>query len=96
MQVTEDTIANLPPEIARLYRYAICAQIEALAINGLDSLAGDDGRGWTVGKVSVSGKSGGEIARKGAMSAHVAPDALMYLEQTGLMCPAVPAIGGWL
>ena len=94
-QVTEDTIANLPPHIATLYKRAICAQIEALAINGADSLAGEEERGWSVGKVSVSGKSGSEITREGAMTEHVAPMALMFLEQTGLMNPAVPAIGGW-
>ena len=99
-QVTEDTIANLPPPIATLYKRALCAQIEALAINGADSLAGEEERGWTVGKVSVSGKSGSEITREGAMSEHVAPMARMFLEQTGLMNPAVPVAGdmppvGW-
>jgi hypothetical protein len=83
-----------------LYKKAVCAQADYFAVNGLDSVAGDDGRGFTVGKVSISGKSGSDIVHKGALSGNVSPLALMYLEQTGLMNPQVftasePPLVGW-
>lgn len=93
-QVTADTFADLPPFVRTLVKKAICAQVDFFAVNGLDSVAGDSGRGFTVGKVSVSGKSGGDIVRKGAMAGSVSPMALLYLEQSGLMNPAVPVAGG--
>lgn len=85
-----DTIASLPARIQMLAKKAICAQIDYFAVNGLDSVAGGTDRGFTVGKVSVSGKSGSDVIRKGAMAEHISPLALMYLEQSGLMYPAVP------
>ena len=85
-----DTIASLPARIQMLAKKAICAQIDYFAVNGLDSVAGGTERGFTVGKVSVSGKSGSDVIRKGAMSEHISPLALMCLEQSGLMNPAVP------
>ena len=100
-QVSEATIAGLPPLTQTLVKKAICAQVDNLAVNGLDSVAGNDGRGFTVGKVSVSGKSGSELVRKGALSGNISPLAIMYLEQTGLMNPQVatgpdmPLIGRW-
>lgn len=93
-QVTEDTIASLPPSVQTMVKKAICAQVDYFAVNGLDAIAGNDGRGFTVGKVTITGKSGGEVVRKGAMASAVSPAALMYLEQSGLMYPGVPAIGG--
>lgn len=93
-QVSEETIAELPVLVQTLVKKAICAQADYFAVNGLDSAAGNDGRGFTVGKVSISGKSGGEVAHKGALSGNISPLTLMYLEQTGLMNPAVPVIGG--
>ena len=100
-QVTEDNFSTYPEPIRTLYKKAICAQIDFFAVNGLDSV--DDGmdRGWTVGKVSVSGKSGSDIRRTGAMEEHIAPMARMFLEQTGLMKPSVavlrdmPLVGWW-
>ena len=92
---------GLPPQTQTLVKKAICAQVDNLAVNGLDSVAGNDGRGFTVGKVSVSGKSGSELVRKGALSGNISPLAIMYLEQTGLMNPQVatgpdmPLIGRW-
>ena len=77
-----------------LYKKAICAQVDCFAVNGLDSAVGGNERGFTVGKVSISGKSGSDLVRKGAMAGNVAPLALMYLEQSGLMNPAVPVIMG--
>lgn len=100
-QVTEDNIGDLPEITQTLYRKAICAQVDFFAVNGLDSVnisVGVD-NGFTVGKVSVHGRSGAGIT--GSMSGNVAPMALMYLEQSGLMNPSVPVIssatlcGGW-
>lgn len=103
-KVTEATIASLPVMIQTLYKKAVCAQIDSFSVNGLDSVAvGNDGRGWTVGKVSVNnGRYRSQTEHSGAMSAHISPLAIMYLEQSGLMNPQVetipqmPVLGGWL
>ena len=79
------------------YKKAVCAQVDYFAVNGLDSVAGGTDRGFTVGKVSVSGKSGSNLAKTGVMSESLAPLVQMYLEQSGLMNPSVPVVcGGWL
>jgi hypothetical protein len=56
--VTEANIDALPELIRTLYRKAICAQVDFFAVNGTETATGDstDG-GWTVGKVSVTGKA---------------------------------------
>lgn len=72
-----------------LYKKAVCAQVEYFAVNGLESTAGGDDRGFTVGKVSVSGKSGSDLARRGVMADKISPMAVLYLEQTGLLAPQV-------
>ena len=77
-----------------LYKKAICAQVDFFALNGLDSVAGGPDTGFTVGKVSISGKSGSDMVRKGVMAANLSPLVQMYLEQTGLMYPGVPVVGG--
>ncbi len=79
-----------------LYKKAVCAQVDFFAVNGLESVAGDDGRGFTVGKFSVSGKSGSDVVHKGAMSGNLSPLCMMYLEQGGLLNPAVPVVEGML
>ena len=100
-QATADTIATLPPFQVTLVKKAICAQVDFFAVNGLDSVAGGNDNGFTVGKVSVSGKSSSDLVRKGAMAANISPMALMYLEQSGLMAPQVPTapdmpmVGWW-
>ena len=100
-QVTEDNFTTFPTMTQTLYQKAICAQVDFFAVNGLDSVnisAGVD-NGFTVGKVSVHGRSG--VGITGRLSGSVAPMALMYLEQSGLMNPSVPVIssasvcGGW-
>lgn len=93
-KVSADTIASLPVETQVFVKKAVCAQIDFFAVNGLDSVAGSTGTGFTVGKVSISGKSGSDLVRKGAMADFISPMAIMYLEQTGLMNPAVPVVGG--
>lgn len=99
-KVTADTIASFPAFQRTLVKKAICAQVDYFAVNGLDSVAGGNDRGFTVGKVSVSGKSGSDIVRKGVMADSVSPMAILYLEQSGLMNPAVPVspaepLTGW-
>lgn len=90
-KVTEENFSNLPSLTQTLYKKAICAQADFFGVNGLDVVAStSNGPGFTVGKVSVSGKSGSDLVRKGAMADYIAPLALMYLEQTGLLNPAVP------
>ena len=103
-RVTADTIASLPPFQRTLVKKAICAQVDFFAVNGLDSVASGEsgGTGFTVGKVSVTAsKRSGTSATSGAMADFIAPMALAYLEQSGLMAPQVPTapdmplIGGW-
>ena len=90
-KVTDETISSLPSLTQTLYKKAICAQIDFFGVNGLDAVASSsNGPGFTVGKVSVSGRSGSDLVRKGAMADYIAPLALMYLEQTGLFNPVVP------
>ena len=45
--------------IQKLYLKAICAQIDFLEINGMDSLNETATSGFTVGKVTVHGKASG-------------------------------------
>ena len=90
-QVTEENFSELPSIIQTQYKLAICSQIDCLAINGLDSMNSKGSTGFTVGKVTVHGEAAS--GKSGAMSANISPAALMYLEQTGLMNPAVPVIG---
>lgn len=91
-QVDETTIDELPSLVQTLYRLAVCSQIDFLAINGVDSMTDGEGSvGFSVGKVRVDGKN--KTSAGGAMSASVSPAAISYLEQTGLMNPAVPVAG---
>lgn len=80
-----------------LYKKAVCAQVDYFAVNGLDSVAGGTDRGFTVGKVSVNnGVSSSDVVKKGAMSGNLSPMVLMYLEQSGLLYPGVPVVGGFV
>lgn len=88
--------ATFTPFQMTMYKKAVCAQVDFFAVNGLDSVAGDDGRGFTVGKFSVSGKSGSDVVHKGAMSGNLSPLCIMYLEQSGLLNPAVPVVEGFV
>lgn len=85
----------VPAQFETLYQKAICAQIDYYAIYGIEAAsAGLMENSFTVGKVSVTG--GGASARSGGASM-ISPQAVAYLEQTGLMNPAVPVAGsrGW-
>ena len=90
-QVTSENLNDFPSLVQTLYKLAICSQIDYLAINGVDSISGGDDVGFSVGKVRVDGKS--KSSAGGAMSASISPAAISYLEQTGLMNPAVPVAG---
>lgn len=91
--VDENKVVTLPAPIPTLYKKAICAQIDFLAINGTDSLNEIASGGFTVGKVTVHGKASNPGA--GKLSESISPLAIGYLEQTGLMNPQVPTIEGW-
>ena len=92
-RVDENNFDHLPSIVQTLYRLAVCSQIDFLAINGVDSLTdGESSVGFSVGKVRVDGKAKAS-AGGGAMSASISPAAISYLEQTGLMNPAVPVVG---
>lgn len=98
--VTENNISSYPQLIQTLYKKAMCAQVDFFAVNGTETATGDssDG-GWTVGKVSVQGKSSTGTGA-GRLSAAISPLAVSYLEQTGLINPQVPTEGepfaaGW-
>lgn len=85
----------VPAQFEALYQKAICAQIDYFAIYGIEAAsAGLMENSFTVGKVSITG--GGGAARSGGASM-IAPQAVAYLEQTGLLNPAVPVAGarGW-
>ena len=85
----------VPPQLEVLYQKAICAQLDDFAIDGIEAAsAGLVENSFTVGNVSVTG--GGAAARSGGASM-IAPQAVAYLEQTGLLNPAVPVAGarGW-
>ena len=86
---------KIPPFIQLYYKKAICAQIDFLSINGMDSLNETETNGFTVGKVTVHGKSYADKAGAGKMEGNISPLAVMYLEQTGLMNPQVPCFEGW-
>lgn len=90
-KVNEETFSRLPSLVQTQYKLAICAQIDHLAINGIESVNSGSNGGFTVGKVTVH--EGSKASGGGAMSANVSPAAMLYLEQTGLLYPAVPAWG---
>lgn len=91
--VDDATISSLPALHQTLYKKAVCAQIDFLAINGIDSLNETASSGFTVGKVTVHAKATG--AGGGKMQECISPMAIAYLEQTGLMNPQIPTLEGW-
>ena len=88
-------LCAFPPSIQSAIRNAVCAQIEYLGWNGLEaSINGTaSGGGFTVGRVSVNG--GGANDGQSAAASMIAPAAIAYLEQTGLMYAGVPAGIRW-
>ena len=91
-KVTESNFSTFPDWVQEAYKNAICAQISYLAEAGLTTaINGETARSFTVGKVRVD--EGGS-ARGGAYGAASSVCALAkaYLEQTGLLYPAVGVI----
>ena len=90
--VDDATILTLPQLHQTLYKKAVCAQVDFLSINGMDSLNETETGGFTVGKVTVQAKqkSGG-----GCFCESISPLAISDLEQTGLMNPQIPTFEGW-
>ena len=91
--VDDATILKLPALHQTLYKKAVCAQVDFLAINGTDSLNETATGGYTVGKVTVHAKAGNQCG--GKLSESISPLAIGYLEQTGLMNPQIPTLEGW-
>lgn len=89
----EAKIAKLPALYQTLYKKAVCAQVDFLAINGIDSVNETASAGFTVGKVTVDGKA--SASGGGKLFESISPLAIGYLEQTGLMNPQVPTLEGW-
>lgn len=99
-KVSANTISDFPEQIQTLVKKAICAQTEYFVVAGLDAVVDGTENGFTVGKVTVQGKSSARESGAGVMSAKLSPLVQMYLEQTGLMNPQVPTapdmpILGW-
>ena len=90
--VDANTLSGLPALHQILWKKAVCAQVDFLAINGMDSLNEAGNGGFTVGKVTVHGKA---AASGGKMQENISPMAIAYLEQTGLMNPQIPTAEGW-
>lgn len=90
----ENTLAKLPALHQTLYKKAVCAQVDFLAINGADSVNEAPASGFTVGKVTVNGKT--SATSGGRLADSISPMAVFYLEQTGLMNPQIQTAGGWL
>ena len=91
-QVDETTIDSFPSLVQTQYRLAVCSQIDFLSINGVESISGGSGIGFSVGKVRVDGQN--KASSGGAMSTSISPAAISYLEQSGLLNPAVPVMEG--
>ena len=91
-QVNEQTFPELPELTQTMYKLAVCSQVDFLSLNGLESINDAGSAGFTVGKVTVHSKSASVAG--GAMSANISPATILYLEQSGLMNPAVPVAGG--
>ena len=89
----EAKIMSLPARILTHYKKAICAQIDFFALNGVETINETGSGGFTVGKVTVHGKQNSGGSSGGRMADAVSPQALIYLEQTGLMNPNVPTVG---
>ena len=91
--VSETALATMPEIVQTLYKKAVCAEVDFLAINGTDSINEDGNAGFTVGKVTVHSKAASNSG--GKLSASISPLAIAYLEQTGLMNPQIPTLEGW-
>lgn len=90
---TEAKVATFNEELQTAVKKAICAQIEYFQEYGIGvAVYGKEaGGGFTVGKVSVN--NGSSTAAASGARSMIAPAVYVYLEQTGLLNPAVPVAG---
>ena len=93
--------SNLPVFIQECIKYACCSQVAYFNNYGVDvSYTGVAGQGFTVGKVSVDNTRINSTTA-GRNYDSVSPEAVSWLEQTGLMNRDVgvysdPFLGGYL
>ena len=90
---TEAKVAELSEDLQTAVKKAICAQVEYFQEYGIGvAVYGKEaGGGFTVGKVSVN--NGSSTAAASGARSMIAPAVYGYLEQTGLLNPAVPTAG---
>ena len=90
-QVQKQGLDSFPAFVQAQVKLAVCAQADYFAYMGIDlATTGRAGTGFTVGNVSVS--YGGKNAQSASgASVSVAPAALGFLEQTGLLSREVNA-----
>ena len=90
---TEAAVDAMPEQLQTAVKKAICAEIEYFQEYGINvSVYGKEaGGGFTVGKVSVN--NGSSTAAASGARSMIAPAVYVYLEQTGLLDPAVPTLG---
>ena len=93
IRMNETKAATLTGDTLTAVQKAICAQIEYFQEYGIGvAIYGKEaGGGFTVGKVSVN--NGSSTAAASGARSMIAPAVYVYLEQTGLLNPAVPVAG---
>lgn len=93
IRMNETKAAALPEDTLTAVQKAICAQVEYFQEYGIGvAIYGKEaGGGFTVGKVSVN--NGSSTAATSGARSMIAPAVYVYLEQTGLLNPAVPVAG---
>lgn len=93
IRMNETKAAALPEDTLTAVQKAICAQVEYFQEYGIGvAIYGKEaGGGFTVGKVSVN--NGSSTAAASGARSMIAPAVYVYLEQTGLLNPAVPVAG---
>lgn len=93
IRMNETKAAALPEDTLTAVKKAICAQVEYFQEYGIGvAVYGKEaGGGFTVGKVSVN--NGSSTAAASGARSMIAPAVYVYLEQTGLLNPAVPVAG---
>lgn len=93
IRMNETKAATLTGDTLTAVQKAICAQVEYFQEYGIGvAIYGKEaGGGFTVGKVSVN--NGSSTAAASGARSMIAPAVYVYLEQTGLLNPAVPVAG---
>ena len=90
-QVQKQGLDSFPAFVQAQVKLAVCAQADYFAYMGIDlATTGRAGTGFTVGNVSVS-YGRGNVQRAYDAGISVAPAALGFLEQTGLLSREVSA-----